>query len=127
MGKRLINLKTIKAEKINRSNSHIKQQIADGNFPKPLDTGTGGPNLWDEADIDNYIEDFIAAARTRAAQGGSKGASRTAAATAARRKKHEGLRVFAGQSYVVTEPPLVLKSKAARQITDQRPPQKEGT
>ena len=115
MGKRLITLKTIQAEKLDRSYSHIKQQISDGKFPKPLDTGTCGPNLWEEAAIDNYIEDFIAAARARAAQGYSMAARHVAVATAARLKKREGLRLPDGQSSCV-----VMKSTRARRLKEAR-------
>lgn len=62
MGKRLITLKQIGQEKISRSRSWFYAQMKAGKFPKPLDLGLGGSNLWAEETIDKWIEDLIARA-----------------------------------------------------------------
>lgn len=65
MPKRLINLRTIQAEKISRGRSWIFAELAAGRFPRPV--VREGPNLWDEADIDRWLEDFVARAQERSA------------------------------------------------------------
>lgn len=78
MAKRLLTLRQIQAEKFPRSRSWIFDEIRDGRFPKPI--GGCVPNLWDEADVDRFVEDFVAKAKERE----GAGAKRVAKATAAR-------------------------------------------
>lgn len=66
MSKRLITLRQIQAEKLPRSRSWIFAELKAARFPKPLDTGGCGPNLWEEDAIDNYVANFITEAKQRA-------------------------------------------------------------
>lgn len=84
MATRLISLKQIRETKINRSRSWIFAEIAAGRFPKPLDLEGSGPNLWDETDVDRWLDAFIAKAKERAANGGQGGARRVRKASQAR-------------------------------------------
>ncbi len=59
MAKRLINWRTINAEKIKRGRSWIFAEMAAGRFPQPIVRGHGS-NLWDEAAVDRWLESFIA-------------------------------------------------------------------
>jgi predicted DNA-binding transcriptional regulator AlpA len=70
-----MSLKQIRAEKIDRSRSWIFNEIRNGRFPKPI----GGciPNLWDEADIDRFVEDFVAKAKEREGAGAQRVAKAT--------------------------------------------------
>lgn len=83
MAKRLLSLRQIQAEKFPRSRSWIFAEIAAGRFPRPI--GGCVPNLWEETDIDGFVESFVTAARQRSANG--KG--RTEKATAARARRRE--------------------------------------
>lgn len=89
MTRRLITLRRIRQEKIDRSRSWIFAKIAAGEFPKPLDLGGRGPNLWDEGAIDDWLENFIWAAQSRAANGGSGGVERVKNAMSARGRNRE--------------------------------------
>ena len=89
MTRRLITLRQIRDEKYPRSRSQIYKEMIEGKFPRPLDTGTGGPNLWDEADVDKAIDDLVASAKARAKTRESNGAKRTVAATSAQAKQRE--------------------------------------
>lgn len=61
---KLINLKTIQTEKIQRSRAWIMAEVRAGRFPKAVVLGRGkGQNLWDQAEVDAWLEAFIAAAR----------------------------------------------------------------
>lgn len=82
MAKRLISLRRILSEKIDRSRAWAYGEMAAGRFPKPI-PGTC-PNLWDEADIDRYIEEFVAAAKHRADQVAKENTARVAKAIAGR-------------------------------------------
>lgn len=77
--KRLITLSTIRAEKIDRSRSWIANEMAAGRFPRPV--VQGNPNLWDEAEIERWLNDFVAACKT---SDSSSQAARVAKARAAR-------------------------------------------
>ena len=55
---RLITLATIKTEKIDLSRSWILAEVAAGRFPKPC--VRGNPNLWSEAEVDEWLAGFIA-------------------------------------------------------------------
>lgn len=57
MATRLIDWRTINAEKIKRSRSWIFGEMKAGRFPQPVVRGRGS-NLWDEADIDNWLAAF---------------------------------------------------------------------
>ncbi len=85
---RLVTLKQIRDEKFPMSRSWIFASIAKGDFPKAINSGAG-PNLWDEADIDRFVAEFVDAAKVRAAAG--EGAKRSAKALAARVSRHEQL------------------------------------
>jgi predicted DNA-binding transcriptional regulator AlpA len=43
------------------SRQHIQRPIERGLFPRPVKLGAGGTNAWPENEIDQYIEDRIAA------------------------------------------------------------------
>ena len=58
MTKRLITLKTIQAEHVNRSRSWILAELAAGRFPQPA--VRGNPNLWDSEEVGRWVVDFIA-------------------------------------------------------------------
>lgn len=60
---RLITLKQIQREKMPRSRSWLFAKIRSGDFPKPLDLGGRGPNLWEESVVDSWLDSFIAAAK----------------------------------------------------------------
>ncbi len=96
MPKRLINLRRIKVEKINRGRSWIYTEIAAGRFPKPLDLGTGGANLWDEEEVDRAISEYVAAAKERAAKDKRQGTVRVARALAAGARRREERKVVQG-------------------------------
>lgn len=68
MSKRLITLRQIQAEKLPRSRSWIFAELKAGRFPQPLDTNGCGPNLWEEDAIDNWLANFVAKAKQRAAE-----------------------------------------------------------
>ncbi len=57
MAKRLIDWRTINAEKIKRSRSWIFAEMAAGRFPQPCVRGRGS-NLWDESAVDRWLEEF---------------------------------------------------------------------
>lgn len=82
VAKRLISLKQIRAEKIDRSRSWIFAEIVAGRFPKPV--GGCVPHLWEEDVIDRYVDEFIAAAKQRSAVGEQR-IAKAAAARAQRR------------------------------------------
>lgn len=63
MTKRLMNLRQIRAEKIARGRSWVYVEMAAGRFPKPISGCV--PNLWDETEIDAFVESFVEAARAR--------------------------------------------------------------
>lgn len=67
MAKRLLTLRQIQAEKYPRGRSTIYAEIAAGHFPKPI--GGCVPNLWEEDVIDRFVEEFVAAAKGRQADG----------------------------------------------------------
>lgn len=64
MAKRLINWRTIKAEKIDRGRSWIYMEMAAGRFPLPAVRGYGA-NLWDEADVDRWLAQYVELARRK--------------------------------------------------------------
>lgn len=66
MSKRLITLRQIRAEKLPRSRSWIFAELKACRFPKPLEMGGRGPNLWEEDLIDAWVANFIAEAKQRA-------------------------------------------------------------
>lgn len=66
MSKRLITLRQIQAEKLPRSRSWIFAELKACRFPKPLEMGGFGPNLWEESVVDAWLQEFIAAAKKRA-------------------------------------------------------------
>lgn len=78
MAKRLIDLKQIRAEKISRGRQWIYEQMKHGGFPRPLELGIGGPNLWDEEEVDRWLEAFVAKAKQRAAEVGDDGRTQRA-------------------------------------------------
>lgn len=86
MAKRLIDLKQIRAEKISRGRQWIYEQMDHGDpkFSRPLDLAIGDSNLWDEAEVDRWLEAFVAKAKERAVNGEYSGKQRTARALAAR-------------------------------------------
>jgi predicted DNA-binding transcriptional regulator AlpA len=57
MTKRLIDWRTINAEKIKRGRSWIFAEMSAGRFPPPVVRGRGS-NLWDEADVDRWLAEF---------------------------------------------------------------------
>lgn len=85
-------LKQIRAEKFPRSRSWIFDAIAKCRFPRAVNSGAG-PNLWDEADIDSFLADYIA--KAKAAKGEQLGAKRSAKALAARSHRREEARTAA--------------------------------
>jgi len=71
MAQRLITLATISAEKIDRRRSWIlgqmvKPTVTATPFPQPVVRGAGS-NLWDEADVDKWVAEFVAASAQRPA------------------------------------------------------------
>ena len=58
MAKRLITLRTIQGEHVNRSRSWILAELAAGRFPQPA--VRGNPNLWDSEEVEAWVVDFIA-------------------------------------------------------------------
>jgi predicted DNA-binding transcriptional regulator AlpA len=62
---RLMTLRQIHDEKIGRGRSWIWQQIKEGKFPLPL-CSRGGPALWDEREVDEFVARFIAETKSRA-------------------------------------------------------------
>lgn len=64
MAKRLISLKQIRSEKIDRGRSWIFARVAAGDFPKPVivQAGSGG-NLWAEEEVDAWLQQYIAKAQ----------------------------------------------------------------
>ena len=81
--KRLITLSTICAEKIDRSRSWIINEMSAGRFPQPA--VKGNPNLWDEADVERWLNHFVATRGSHQnpfAEGAAK-------ARAARRRIHQ--------------------------------------
>ena len=88
MAKRLITLRRIRAEKIDRSRSWLFAEMAGGRFPKPLNLGGHGPNLWDEDDVDLWLSEFIAKAKERA-DAEPAGAKRVAKAAAGQARRRE--------------------------------------
>lgn len=87
MGKRLMTLKQIRDEKFPRSRSWIFTRIAEGRFPKPVVAGGTAPNMWDEAEVDQFVADFVATAKQAAAQVGQSAGKRSDGATAARARR----------------------------------------
>lgn len=63
MAKRLMDYGQINAEKIpmGRSTIYLKMASGEPRFPQPAVRGKGrGRDLWDEADIDRYLEELKA-------------------------------------------------------------------
>jgi predicted DNA-binding transcriptional regulator AlpA len=89
MAKRLITLRQIRDEKVSRSRSWIFAEIAANRFPRPLDTGGRGPNLWEEDVIDVWVAAFVASAKERALGGGIGGAGKVKQAAAARSRRRQ--------------------------------------
>jgi predicted DNA-binding transcriptional regulator AlpA len=84
MATRLIRLRTIKEEKIDRSRSWIWNEIAAGRFPKPVADG-----LWDAAEVDAFVVTYLEQAKQRAAAE-QNGGKKVAKALAARAQRGEG-------------------------------------
>jgi predicted DNA-binding transcriptional regulator AlpA len=61
VAKRLIDWRTIQREKIARSRSWIFRELREGRFPKPAVSNPAGgeTNLWNEADVDAWLERFV--------------------------------------------------------------------
>ena len=81
---RLIDLNQIRAEKISRSPAWIYGKIASGDFPRPL-PGNTSKNLWEEDQVDRFVEGFIASAKASQLEGSKQ--QRTAKARGAPRKQ----------------------------------------
>src|SRR5690349_17803491 len=65
MAKRLMSYEQINAEKIpiGRSTIYVKMEKGEPRFPQPVVRGNGHRRaLWDEADIDRYLEELKAQA-----------------------------------------------------------------
>lgn len=58
MATRLIDVATIRREKIARGRSWIYAEMKAGRFPEPAIRGRG-PNLWNESDVDRWLAQFI--------------------------------------------------------------------
>jgi predicted DNA-binding transcriptional regulator AlpA len=82
MAKRLLTLRQIQAEKFPRSRSWIFASIAAHDFPKPI--GGCVPHLWQEEDVDPWIEAFVAKAKAKEQGTGQARKAAAARATAAR-------------------------------------------
>lgn len=80
---RLIDLGQIRAEKISRSRAWIYARIAAGDFPKPLSIPGSGKNLWDQDEVDRWLAEFVAKAKSNR-NGIPLPTQRTIAASAAR-------------------------------------------
>ncbi len=81
MTTRLITLRQIKAEKLSRSRSWYFAELKAGRFPRPLDTGGCGPNLWEEDVVNEWLDKFVADSKQRASEG-DKAVERTKRAQA---------------------------------------------
>jgi len=80
---RLISLRQIRNEKIDRSAQWVWDQIANGGFPRPIVRSSR--NLWDEAAVDRWIVDYIAKAQVS-----QQPTARTVKATQARMNQKAG-------------------------------------
>ncbi len=87
MSKRLLTLRQIQAEKFPRSRSWIFAAMKEGfpKFPQPI--GGCTPNLWKEAAIDKFVEEFVAAAKGRQAIGQHRIAKASATLTSRRAER----------------------------------------
>lgn len=96
---RAMSLKQIQEEKLARRRTWYFGVMKKGGlqvgdkfirFPKALDLGTaGGANLFDESEIDTFVEQFIAAAKALAAGSTGKRAARSERAVFVRREREE--------------------------------------
>jgi predicted DNA-binding transcriptional regulator AlpA len=84
MSQRLIDLCQIREEKISRSRAWIYAEIAKGQFPKPLPLRNSSKNLWDEAEVDQWLAEFIAKARATGPDAAQVKGRRTSKALAGR-------------------------------------------
>ena len=85
--KRLMTLRQIQNEKFPRSRSWIFARMAKGEFPAPVVANGVGPNLWEEASIDQFVSAFVAKAKEATAQVGLSAGKRSDGATAARARR----------------------------------------
>lgn len=85
MAKRLISLRQIRAEKIDRGRTWISEAMAKRGFPKPVHQGGAGGNLWLEHEVDAWLERFTSSEKARAQTAGTGGAKRVERAAAKRR------------------------------------------
>jgi predicted DNA-binding transcriptional regulator AlpA len=84
MGKRLVTVRQIHDEKLPWGRSTVLKRVKEGTFPAPVISGGPGPNLWDEADVDAFVANFVAKAKEAAARGEQTTAKATAARASAR-------------------------------------------
>lgn len=85
MAKRLISLRTISGEKIDRKRTWIKNMIAAGLFPEPEIRGAGsGSDLWDEEKVDRFVQDYIATGKEQASIAKRRNAKRVEKASTMR-------------------------------------------
>lgn len=89
MKHRLIDLHQIREQKIARSRAWIYGKIAAGEFPKPLPLGNSSKNLWDESEVDNWLSEFVAKAKSAVHADSSAKSKRTTRATAVRARKRQ--------------------------------------
>lgn len=75
---RLLTWRDIRAEKINRGKTWLKGRE---DFPEPKVKGAGrAGDLWDEADVDAWLERFVAQESAKAARRGEPCKTQTKAA-----------------------------------------------
>ena len=91
---RLIDLRQIQQEKINRCRTWIFGEIAAGRFPKPLPLKSS-KNLWDEESVDRWLTDFIARVKQSGQDGENARATQTQKARAERKARAAQARVAA--------------------------------
>ncbi|HZL96463.1 MAG TPA: hypothetical protein VFB99_22605 [Vicinamibacterales bacterium] len=74
MIQRLITLRKIRQEKIERCRSWFGKERTNpsttaGPFPAPIDAGKGGADLYDESEVDAWLELYVKALKERVASG----------------------------------------------------------